>query len=113
MDLGNFLNPQESENLSETIREIRAQNGPQIVILTVQDLQGYPIEEFSIRLAEKWQLGSKEKDDGLLIIISKAERAVRIEVGNGIEGEITDYYTSEYTKDIFPSYFRQGQFARI
>lgn len=110
MDLGNFLNAQESENLSEIIREIKAQNGPQIVILTVSDLQGYPIEEFSIRLAEKWQLGSKDKDDGLLIIISKAERAVRIEVGNGIEGEITDYYTSEYTRDIFPSFFRQGQF---
>ena len=110
MDLGQFLNSRETEDLKSIISEVRSQNGPQIAILTVPDLQGYPIEEFSIRLAEKWQLGSKEKDDGLLIVISRAERSVRIEVGNGIEGEVTDYYTSKFTRDIFPSYFKEGQF---
>lgn len=110
MDLAGFLNAGEKTHLSQMAYEIYTHNGPQITILTVPDLQGHEIEDFSIRVAEKWQLGTKEKDNGLLIVISKAERMVRIEVGNGIEGEITDYDTSRYTREIFPRYFKQGQF---
>lgn len=110
VDRGNFLSESERKDLSETSYEIFANQGPQITILTVPDLQGFPIEEFSIRVAEKWQLGSKEKDNGLLILIAKSERKVRIEVGNGIEGEITDYYTSKFTHEIFPPLFKRGQF---
>ena len=100
----------EREDLRQLAYEIHTNQGPQTTILTVPDLQGYPIEEFSIRVAEKWQLGTKDKGNGLLIIISKADRKVRIEVGQGIEGEITDYETSLYTRDIFPRYFKQGDF---
>jgi uncharacterized protein len=110
MDLADLLNENQRQDLSQLAYEIYTHNGPQITILTVPDLQGYDIADYSIRVAEKWQLGTKEKDNGLLVVISKAERMVRIEVGNGIEGEITDYDTSKYTRDIFPQYFRQGQF---
>lgn len=110
MDLGNFLTETEEQDLSQYAYEIYTNNGPQITILTVPDLQGLEIEDFSIAVAEKWQLGTKEKDNGLLVILSKAERRVRIEVGNGIEGEITDYDTAKFTRDIFPRYFKQGQF---
>lgn len=110
MDMAGMLNEAEKKDLSELAYEINANNGPQITIMTVPDMQDYPIEEFSIRVAEKWQLGTKEKDNGLLVIIAKAERQMRIEVGNGIEGEVTDYDTTKYTKDIFPRYFKQGQF---
>jgi uncharacterized protein len=110
MDLAGFMGESEKKDLSDLAYEIYANNGPQITILTVPDLQDYPIEEFSIRVAEKWQLGTKEKDNGLLIVIAKAERQMRIEVGNGIEGEITDYDTAKYTKDVFPQYFRRGQY---
>lgn len=110
MDMAEFLTEAERKDLSELAYEINANNGPQITILTVNDMQDYPIEEFSIRVAEKWQLGTKEKDNGLLVIIAKAERQMRIEVGNGIEGEVTDYDTTKYTKEIFPQYFKQGQF---
>jgi len=110
VDEGNFLSPSEEQELSGIIRLIREHNGPEIGILTVENLQGNEIEDFSIKVAEKWQLGSKEKDDGLLIVIAKQERAIRIEVGNGIEGEITDYRSSYYTKEILPSYFRKNQY---
>ncbi len=111
MDLGNFLTENEEENLSRKIYEISTHNGPQITILTVEDLQGFEIEDFSIKVADKWQLGSKEKDNGLLIVLSKAERKIRIEVGQGIEGDVTDYDTAKFTRDIFPRYFKAGQFA--
>lgn len=111
MDLAGFLSPEDQSRLSELVYEIHANNGPQITILTVPDMQGYEIEDYSIRVAEKWQLGTKEKDNGLLVIIAKTERKMRIEVGNGIEGEITDYDTARFTRDIFPEYFKRGDFA--
>lgn len=110
MDLGSFLTAEEKKSLSDLAYEIYTHEGPQITILTVNDLQGLEIEDFSMKVAEKWQLGSKEKDNGLLVVLSKAERKVRIEVGNGIEGDVTDYETARYTRDIFPRLFRQGQF---
>jgi uncharacterized protein len=110
MDLGNFLSEAEEKDLAQLAYEIHAHQGPQATILTVPDLQGYAIEDFSIRVAEKWQLGSKEKDNGLLVVLSKAERSVRIEVGNGIEGEITDYDATRFTREIFPEYFKRSQF---
>ena len=110
MDLAGLMTESEERALSSLAYEIYANNGPQITIATFPDLQGYEIEDFSIRLAEKWQLGSKEKDNGLLVVISKAERKVRIEVGNGIEGEITDYDTARYTRGIFPEHFKRGDF---
>lgn len=110
MDLAGMLNESERADLSNYAYEIFTHNGPQITILTVNDMQGYPIEEYSIRVAEKWQLGSKDKDNGLLVIIAKQERQMRIEVGNGIEGEITDYDTTKYTREVFPEYFRRGEF---
>lgn len=110
VDEAQLLSESERKDLSDLAYEIHTHNGPQIAILTVNDMQGYPIEEFSIRVAEKWQLGSAEKDNGLLVIISKNDRQMRIEVGNGIEGEITDYDTSQYTRGIFPEYFKRGDF---
>lgn len=110
MDQAGLLNEAERNDLAELAYEIYTSKGPQITILTVPDMQGYPIEEFSIRVGEKWQLGSKDQDNGLLVIIAKAERQMRIEVGQGIEGEITDYDTTRFTREIFPEYFRRGEF---
>jgi uncharacterized protein len=111
MDLGDFLTEAEEQALSQKIYNIHTHNGPQITLLTVGDLQGFEIEDFSIKVAEKWQLGTKEKDNGLLIVLSRAERKVRIEVGQGLEGDITDYDTARYTRDIFPRYFKVGKFS--
>lgn len=110
MDMAGMLSAAERENLSQFAYEIYTNNGPQITILTVNDLQGYPIEDFSIRVAEKWQLGTKKAGNGILVTIAKAERQMRIEVGEGIEGEITDYDTAEYTRKVFPEYFRRGEY---
>jgi uncharacterized protein len=110
VDQANFLNETEKADLSQLAYEIYTHQGPQITILTIPDLQGFPIEDFSIRVAEKWQLGSKEKDNGLLIVISKAERQMRIEVGNGIEGEVTDFDSNQYIQNILVPSFKEGKF---
>jgi uncharacterized protein len=110
MDVAGLLNPEQKQDLSSLAYEINAHNGPQITILTVPDLQGYEIEDFSIRVAEKWQLGTKEKDNGLLVVIALAEHKMRIEVGNGIEGEITDYESNQYITKILNPAFRAKDF---
>jgi uncharacterized protein len=110
MDLGGFLSEADKNDLAELAYEINTNNGPQITILTVPDLQGQPIENFSIKVAEKWQLGTKEKDNGLLVLIAKQERQMRIEVGQGLEGDITDFETAKYTREIFPDYFKRGEY---
>lgn len=110
MDEAGFLNQAEREDLNQLAYEINTNQGPQITILTVNDLQDNSIEEFSIRVAEKWQLGTKERGNGLLIVISKAERKMRIEVGQGIEGEITDYESNQYIRNYLIPAFKEGQF---
>lgn len=110
IDQAQFFTSSEVSNLSDLVIRIHQAGGPQIGILTVENLQENVIEEFSIKAAEKWQLGNKEKDNGLLILIAKEERSVRVEVGNGIEGEITDYISSYYTKDLMPQYFKRAEF---
>ncbi len=110
MDEAGLLNESEEADLNQVAYEIHTHQGPQVTILTLNDLQGFEIEDFSIRVVEKWQLGTKEKDNGLLVIIAKAERKMRIEVGNGIEGEITDYEANQYINQILKPAFRQGQY---
>ncbi len=110
MDEANLLSESDRQDLSQLAYEIYTHQGPQITILTVNDLQGNAIEEFSIRVAEKWKLGTKEKGNGLLILITKTERQMRIEVGEGLEGDITDYESNQYINQVLKPYFKQGQF---
>lgn len=110
MDEANVLTDAQEADLNQLAYEINTNQGPQITIFTVNDMQGNVIEEFSIRVGEKWQLGTKDRDNGLLIIIAKAERQMRIEVGNGIEGEITDYDSSQYIRNILTPAFKAGDF---
>jgi uncharacterized protein len=112
MDEAGFLSEGEREDLSRLAYEIYTHQGPQISILTVNDLDGHAIEDFSIRVAEQWKLGTKKGGNGLLIVVSKVERAVRIEVGEGIEGEITDFQANKYIREIITPAFAQGEFHR-
>ena len=110
MDLAGLLSAQEREDLSQFAYEINTNNGPQITILTVNDLQGFAIEDYSMTVSEKWKLGTKKAGNGILVLISKNDRKMRIEVGEGIEGEITDYDTAQFTRQVFPAYFRRGNY---
>lgn len=110
MDEAHLMHPAQRQKLEGLIYSLYQQKGPQITVLTVDDLQGYPIEEFSIRVAEKWQLGLKKVGNGLLILISKNDRKMRIEVGEGIEGEITDVETHRWIQNYMVPAFRQNDY---
>lgn len=84
----------------------------QVVVVTLASLQGLPIEDFGYRLGRSWGIGEKGKNTGALLIIAPKDRAVRIEVGYGLEGRLTDAISRAIIeRDIVPA-FRQGNFDR-
>lgn len=84
--------------------------GSQIAIFTFNDLNGDVIENVGIKTAEKWKVGRKGIDDGVIILVAKNDRKVRIEVGYGLEGALTDALSKRIIENIIKPNFRNGQF---
>jgi uncharacterized protein len=82
--------------------------GHQLILLTLPSLEGDPLEDFTIHVMESWKLGNKDRDDGLLLFIAVAERKIRIEVGQGLEGDVTDAVSSRIINEIIQPAFRRG-----
>ena len=91
--------------LTSHLLSLNSQNGPQIAVLTLKALEGESIESFSIKVAEKWKIGSSENDDGVIILISLDEHKIRIEVGYGLEGTLTDAKCSLIIRNIMAPLF--------
>ncbi|HLW58282.1 MAG TPA: TPM domain-containing protein [Bacteriovoracaceae bacterium] len=110
MDEAHLMHPAQKRKLEDLIYQLYQKKGPQVTVLTVKDLQGLAIEDFSIRVAEAWQLGLKKQGNGLLLLISKDDRRVRIEVGEGIEGEITDFEANQMIRHYLVPSFRNNDY---
>lgn len=110
MDEAHLMHPAQKRKLEELIYQLHQSSGPQITILTIKNLEGHAIEDFSIRVAEAWQLGLKKAGNGLLVVISKDDRKVRIEVGQGIEGEITDLEANQMIRNFLIPSFRRNDY---
>lgn len=106
VDTAHLLAPQSESFLSQNLRALRQQGGSQVVVLTVDELYGLPIEQASIQVTDAWKLGSATKDNGILLIIAAKERAVRIEVGQGLEGQLTDAYSRRIIDRVIVPRFR-------
>lgn len=111
IDEAQFLSDEEKQTLALFISQIKEAGGPQVGILLVPDLQGLAIEDYAIKVAESWKLGTTKKDDGLLIVVSKQEHKVRVEVGQGLEGEITDALADQWIRHIIVPAFKEGRFS--
>ena len=111
IDQVGLFTPEQSAQLTHFITEIKAQDGPEIGVLIPSELQGYEIEDYSIRAAEAWKLGGAKSDNGLIIVIAPTERKMRIEVGGGIEGEITDLESSRWISNVLRPAFKNGDYA--
>ncbi len=110
-DKANVLQPQQRAQLEEKLAAYEQRTGHQFAVLTVPSLDGDPIEDFSIRVAEAWRLGDKSRDDGLLLVLALQERRVRIEVGYGLEGVVTDAVAGRVIADDMTPLFRSGNYA--
>ncbi len=111
VDEANLLTPQQEAALSISLAALETKSTDQVVVVTVPSLQGYPIEDFSNRLFRHWQIGQKKTNNGVLLVVAPNERKVRIEVGYGLEGTITDGLSSTIIQNTILPTFRRGDFA--
>ncbi|MEN9835559.1 MAG: hypothetical protein RL011_1752, partial [Pseudomonadota bacterium] len=110
VDAAQILAPQTVQRLGVVLRTLRDQGGSQVAVLTVPELGGLTIEQASIQVADAWKLGSATKDNGVLLMIAAAERAVRIEVGQGLEGQLTDAHSRRIIDRVMLPYFKNGDY---
>lgn len=109
-DYASMISPEARQLIEQKLAALEAEESTQIAMLTVPSLQGEPIEEFSIRVAEAWKLGDKARDNGVLLIVSKGDRKIRIEVGYGLEGKLTDLESGRIIDEILKPAFAKGAF---
>ncbi|MBR1276277.1 YgcG family protein [Bradyrhizobium sp. AUGA SZCCT0283] len=98
-------------SLTQTLKDLETRKGSQIAVLIVPTTDGEAIEQFSLRVAEAWKIGRKKIDDGALLVIAKNDRRLRVEVGYGLEGALTDVTTKRIIDEDITPKFRAGDFA--
>jgi uncharacterized protein len=98
-------------SLTQTLKDLETRKGSQIAVLIVPTTDQESIEQFSIRVAEAWKIGRKKIDDGALLVVAKNDRHLRIEVGYGLEGALTDATTKRIIDEDMTPKFKSGDFA--
>ena len=109
-DLTKTLSAEQALAIEQSLTTFENRKGTQIAILILPSTGPEPIEPFSMRVAEQWKIGRKRQDDGVILVIAKADRAVRIEVGYGLEGVLTDLHSQRIISDIILPHFKQNDF---
>ncbi len=113
-DLTGTLSAQQRSALEQVLADYEQQHGSQIFVLMVPSTAPEPIEAYGIRVADAWKAGRKGVDDGAIILIAKDNpaslRKMRIEVGRGLEGALTDAQSKRVLQDVMAPHFRQGDF---
>ena len=111
-DDAGMLSAATERQLDAVLRDLEQTDSTQIVVLTVPSLQGENLEAFSIRVAEQWKIGQKDFDNGALLLIARKERKLRIEVGYGLEGSLTDLMAGRIIRNVIVPRFKEGNFDR-
>lgn len=109
-DLTATLTDSEMSRLNSTLYNYAQEKGSQVVVLIIPTTSPEDIASYGIRVAEEWQIGRSEIDDGVLLLVAKDDRDVRIEVGYGLEGPIPDAYAKRIIENLIVPNFRNGQF---
>lgn len=109
-DLTQTLTAEQQSALETRLADFEQQKGSQIAVLIVPTTAPEAIEQYSIRVVDAWKLGREKQDDGVLLLVAKDDRKIRIEVGYGLEGAIPDIYAKRIISEIMVPSFRQGDF---
>jgi uncharacterized protein len=110
IDQTKTLTSEQLRTLDQKLREIEGRKGSQVVVLMVPTTKPEEIEQYAIRVADKWKIGRKKVDDGVILLIAKNDRAVRIEVGYGLEGALTDALSKRIIDGSIIPLFKQQDF---
>jgi uncharacterized protein len=109
-DLTNTLNESQRSALEQTLAEFEARKGSQVAVLIVPTTQPETVDQYAVRVQETWKLGRKGVDDGVLLVVAKDDRKLRIETGYGLEGVLPDAAAKRIIEDDITPRFKQGDF---
>jgi uncharacterized protein len=110
VDLTGTLTREQRAGLERMLQEFEARKGSQLAVLLVPTTAPEAIEQYALRVGEQWKIGRKNVDDGAILVVAKNDRAVRIEVGYGLEGVLNDATVSRLIREIIAPRFREGDF---
>ena len=113
VDDGQMLDPATREQLTQTLQAHEKATGEQVVVVTVPNLQGTPIEDFGYQLGRAWGIGQKDKNNGALLIVARDDRKLRIEVGYGLEDRLTDAQASVIINRSSPRPLKPGTTTKV
>ncbi len=111
VDLAGIIRDDVRNQLDAYLTELEKKTTAQVLVLTIQSLDGEDIESFSLRTAEKWKLGQKGKDNGVLIVVAVKDRKYRLEVGYGLESILPDSMVGSLGREYLVPYFRKGDYS--
>ncbi|MGA1824777.1 MAG: TPM domain-containing protein [bacterium] len=109
-DYANMISRQAEAHIEQMLRNLELSDSTQVVVLTIPSLEGEPLEDYSIRVAQTLGIGQKEYDNGVLFLVAQNERKIRIEVGYGLEGKLTDMLAGRIIDYEISPRFKNGQF---
>ena len=109
-DYAALLSPAARADIENTLAEFEKSTSNQVVVAIFHGLEGGSLEDFSIRLADQWKIGDRQKDNGVILLIFKEDRQVRIEVGYGLEGALPDAVAHQIIRNEIVPAFRDGRF---
>jgi len=111
VDEAALLSAEDKRALDAELKALEEKSTDQLVVYTTRSLQGYPIEDFGYRLGRFWQIGQKGKNNGVILIVAPSDRKVRIEVGRGLEPQLTDLMSKLIVENAILPAFRRNDFA--
>ena len=111
-DYAKIIRDSDEREIEEYLAGVEQASGIQIAVLTMPSLDGEDISSFGIKVADKWKLGDKDKDNGAILIVAYAEHDLRIEVGDGLEGSLTDAKCGLILRNVIVPEFRDGNYSK-
>jgi uncharacterized protein len=109
-DRANIVTPDQAAQLDQKLQAFEQKSGAQFIIYIFPSLEGEPLEEFTIHCAEKWKVGQKKYDNGLILFVFAQDHKLRIEVGYGLEGSVTDAFSSVVINDVIKPRFQSNDY---
>jgi uncharacterized protein len=111
VDEANLLSPEQKQRLAEKLEQFKQQTTNQVAVLTIDSLDDEDLADYANKVARAWGVGEKGKDNGVLLLVAKNDRKMRIEVGYGLEPVLTDLQTKVIQDEVIIPYFKRGDFG--